>query len=545
MGSTGLIDMDLKVNTTKAKIRVLRTLSGYWKVKGRFIQNKMDPTYGPAHPEMYEDVAAYITEYTALPQRSKFWASLSHQHKMLFSRSLIFSDEVPTKFSVVGSERAATICIVLNGFATVQSSLNPNERVTYGQGECFGEFFHFDELTRFENAGRPGYDPVMMQRPDGIEEVLDVVVEKGALLHIDMESFKTNVWGHLPPEPLEIETDLRSDEEISGIAKELMTKADFEVVRVNRAAKKKLASVLYDFMNTADLLPKNAQMANSAGYLKLCEKGKSIFINNATTYIVIEGAMQLFIAKTGRKVKKATIGTANSEDLESCIKIKTNRLPLSILEVGTLLFLKDECFALGQQSALLPSGAMKPQFRAHLEAARETGVLPPTTTHILLQPRRDKKGRIINDGIQTDMLYQIKAEFDKTTVYLEIPEVKFRLAMDECPANLVESFEWQMKHSHDTIYSRIARLLPWIQGGHFGIEPESANDDKTASDDDCKDCVTDPLKTLPLDSHSDYRDGSLKGMMGTRHITMLHSFAATTTDEAADLGTTAFLTSSS
>jgi hypothetical protein len=389
MSSTGLIDLGLKVNTTKAKIRVLRTLSGYWRVKGRFLQNKLDPTYGPTHPEMYEDVATYITEFTTIPQRCKFWGALSQQHKILFCRSLIFSDEVPTKFNIVGSERVSTICIVLNGFATVESSLHPGVRVTYGQGESFGESFHFDELTRFENAGRPGYDPVVLQRPDGIEEVLDVIVEKGALLHIDMESFKTNVWGHLPPEPVEIETDLRSDEEISGIAKELMTKADHECVRVHRIAKKKLASVLYDFMNTSDLLPKNAQMAASGGFLRVAEKGTSIFCNNSTVYIVLEGMMQVYIGKSGRKVKRATFGTSNSLDSESCIKIKMNKLPLTVQEIGTILFLKDECFSVGQHAALLPSGAMKPQFRAHLEAARETGILPSGNVHHLLQPRRD------------------------------------------------------------------------------------------------------------------------------------------------------------
>lgn len=476
MSSTGIIDLSLRVNTTKAKIKVLRTLQGYWKIKGTLLQNKLDPTYGPLHPEMYRDIAMYITEYTDLPQRSTFWNLLTSEKQDLFCRALIFSDEVPTKFGVIGSESGATLCIVLNGFANVESSLSKGSKATYCQGQCFGEFFHFDELTRFETAGCPSYDPVLINRPDGIEEILDVVMEKGALLHIHMDTFKHLVWGHKVPEPVEIELDLRTDEEISGIPVGSMTTLDFTCVRVHRAAKKKLASVLYDFMTNTDLLPRNAYAASTAGLLKTAAKYSSIYISSRTAYIVLDGTLRVDIVKKGARVKQATIGTINADgDPDNCMKIKTRRLPLCSMDIGSILYLDEPCFVVGQDiaAALLPTGAMKPQFRAHLEESRKSGMLPCTPQNPLLLPRKDKKGRIVNDGVKADILYQLTAEFERSTTYLQVPEHIFRTALGECPAHTSESFNAQLSHSSEWVFGRISRLLPWITGKHFGIEPES------------------------------------------------------------------------
>lgn len=521
-GSTGLIDTSLRVNTTKAKIRVLRTLSGYWRVKGRFLQNKLDPSYGARHPEMYTDVAEYIDEFTDLPHRCSFWKALSQAQRELFCRSLVYGDEAPTKFSAVGSEQTAMLCIVLNGFVHVKSSLSPGVTTTYAQGESFGEVFHFDELTRFEVAGRPSYDPLVVNRPDGLEESLEVVMEKGALLRISMDCFRTHVWGHAPSEPVDEDADTRTDEEISGIAKELMTKADFECVRVHRAAKRKLASLLYDFMTHADLLPKNAHTATErASMLKFGAKGSNAFVNSNTIYIVIEGSMRVEICKRGPKVKRASIGTANPLDSESVVRYRVNKLPLSVMEAGTILFLKDDCFTVGQDSALLPSGAMKPQFRTLLEAARDAGILPSssTTNQHLLQPKRDKKGRVLSDGIKTDILYHLATVFEKPTVYLEIPEYKFRMAMEECPAQTVETFEAQLEHSTHSIFARIVKLLTWIQGQHYGIEP----DDEVREEALDEDKRPDPLDyALSHDAHADAREDSLKGTFHSLTLTELY-----------------------
>lgn len=526
MGDAPIVDSDLKVNTTKAKIRVLRTLQGYWRVKGKFLQNKLDPTYGPAHPEFYREIAEYISEYTDLPQQSTFWNALSEERRDALCRGLVFSDEVPTKFSIPrnGGEAGAAlgrIYIVLNGYASVESSLNSGVRIMHGQGQTFGHYHPFDALTRFEIAGRPTYDPLVAY--SGPDETLDIVVEKGALLQISMGHFAADVWGHLPPEPEgDSYVDTRSDFEISGIAAEALTEADLSCIKVHRVAKRRLAGVLYDFMSSFDLLPKNAQVASSAGYLRRGDKGSQVFVNANTVYVVLDGTLKLQIAKTGADAKPGALGTHTIDGDDTVvegIKVKMHKLPIVSLDVGSMALVRDECFTVGQDSATLPSGAMKPQFRAVLEQAR-AAAHPTYPAAQPAAPKRDKKGRVVPEVFRTDILYQLSLFFDKTVIYLEIPEVKFRMAMEECPPATAEAFSAQLGHFNDTTFARIVKLLPWIQGGTFGVHV-SAHERVMRADEEAS-----PEGEYAgigfRGSHDDMLDTSLKGSF--KHITMLGTY---------------------
>ena len=522
-----IVDADLKVNTTKAKIRVLRTLQGYWRVKGKFLQNKLDPTYGPAHPEFYREIAEYINEYTDLPQRSAFWNALTGEKRDALCRSLVFSDEVPTKFSIprTGGEAGdalGRIYIVLNGYASVESSLNPGVRVMHGQGQTFGHFHPFDALTRFEIAGRPSYDPLVTYT--GPDDTLDVVVEKGALLQISMGNFATDVWDHLPPEPAGDDyVDTRTDFEISGIAAEALTEADLSCIKVHRVAKRRLAGVLYDFMSSFDLLPKNAQVASSAGYLRRGDKGGQVFVNANTVYIVLDGTLRLQIAKTGASAKPGALGTHTVDSDDSVvegIKVKMHKLPIISLDVGSMALVRDECFTVGQDGATLPSGAMKPQFRALLEQAR-AAARPTYPAPQPAAPKRDKKGRLLPEAFRTDILYQLSLLFDKTTIYLEIPEVKFRIAMEECPPQTAEAFSAQLGHFSDSTFARIVKLLPWIQGGTLGVHVPMRERVMRADDEAPPEGAYAGI-CFREGSHHDMLETSLKGSF--KHITMISSY---------------------
>lgn len=515
------VNRDLKVDTTNAKIRVLRTLQGYWKVKGKFLQNKLDPTYGPSHPEFYREVAEYITLYTDLPALSKFWSAMQADTQDAFCRSLVFSDEVPTKFTVTCSEKLARVFIVLNGYASVASSLHVGVRVTYGQGQTFGHYHPFDALTRFEIAGRPSYDPLVVYQ--GEDEILDVVVEKGALLHIGMDHFCTDVWGHVPPEPEEDSyVDTRTDYEIAGLTIDTpLTEADISVIKVNRAAKRKLAGVLYDFMSSFDLMPKNAHHASSAGYLKHGDKGSHAYASVNTVYIVLDGTIRLQISKRGAAVKPGTLGThtVDADDQQTDgIRVRATKLPLILMDAGTMCFLADECFTVGQDgTATLPSGTMKPHFRAALEQARAATTYPAPPP---AAPKRDKKDRLVVDNFRTDIIYHLSLVFEKNSVFLAIPEVKFRLAMEECPAATAEAFHEQLCHFNDTTFARIVKLLPWIQGGTLDVAVAERERVMRADEEVVEDKEYTGVGFRGV--NDDMLDTSLKGSF--KHITMLGTY---------------------
>jgi hypothetical protein len=106
--------------------------------------------------------------------------------------------------------------------------------------------------------------------------------------------------------------------------------------------------------------------------------------------------------------------------------------------------------------------------------------------------------------------------------------------MEECPEKTAESFIEQLEHSHSIMFARIVRLLPWIQGLHYGIEPASAEAAPETKYRDRDESVPTGKEYLfnmfPHDPHEDSRVDSLKGSLGPKHLTMIKFLGGSTTE---------------
>ena len=424
------------IHTTSIKGKLVNSLQDYWSIKGKFLLNKSNPNYSLSSNGQYaRDVVDYIDKHTDMPTHA-FWRNLEPEKKLLASKYLIFSDQSPSTFNITCEDPIATMVIVLNGAVVVSNSFDDN-KLTFGQGKSFGAPELFDQVfDDYEHLAEPATLRKKREVENELKMVvtLSVILEKGALLKLSLLDFKENVLGMVPivKEVAVAVVVEETDEEISGIPVEQMTEADFKCVRVKRAAKRALANIMYNFLARFQMIPHNAAIMSSE-YVNAGSQGRKVTIDHSVVYVVIEGALRLNVFKTG---KESTLSFTHCDGQQS-VQIKTRSMPLLLLEGGAVFCLKEECFAVGaqQQQQSLPAGAMKPQYRASLQASQSEGSLL----------KRGKGGLKSKSGAHAS-LYNICIVFEKPSVYLAIPVKAFRAALRDMPYE-EEKSNSQKKHS--------------------------------------------------------------------------------------------------
>ena len=301
--------------TTAIKANAVHSLQDYMKIKGMYMRYRLDPTHANSTPGYYQEIAKFIEKHTDIP-KNRFWYELDDDQKILFARFLHFSDDVPNQFNIRSDDRQAQVCVVLNGNADVLTRIttpNPEDpnietKDSYSQGKCFGSFDEFDrtydmlvnqEILALNSPGKNFRlkEKEKKAKADWLEAnggrepdekipiMMTVLMQSGTWLHIGIRDYREYVL-KIVPEPKDMEEE--TDEQISGIPKDQMTVEDFKCVAVKRAAKRRLAETMFNFMAKYELIPHNAAVLSSE-FVQKGSMGRSILLNKEFVYVIIDG----------------------------------------------------------------------------------------------------------------------------------------------------------------------------------------------------------------------------------------------------------------
>ena len=158
-----------------------------------------------------------------------------------------------------------------------------------------------DELREEMIEANGGKEP-----DEPIPTVMTVLMEKGTWLHIGIRDFREFIL-EIQPDDEEIEED--TDEQISVIPRELMTEKDFSCVAIKRAAKRKLALSMFNFMSKYELIPHNAAVMSSEFVVK-GSPGRGWTLSKEFVYAIIDGRACLQLSLQNGITASAT-DTAN------------------------------------------------------------------------------------------------------------------------------------------------------------------------------------------------------------------------------------------
>jgi len=195
-----------------------------------------------------------------------------------------------------------------------------------------------------------------------IPTVMTVLLERGTWLHIGIRDYRDYVLQILP-EPAELEEE--TDEQISGIPAAQMTEGDKSMVAVKRAAKRKLAESMFNFMSKQELIPHNAGVMSSE-FVHKGSAGHSVTLNKDTVYVLIDGraCMQIFLnsnptSDAGPSVGggRIIVGTERGPEegdpfwaykAAQTVTVARREMPIILLEAGTIVNLVKEHYEIGK-----------------------------------------------------------------------------------------------------------------------------------------------------------------------------------------------------
>lgn len=408
MAEASLSDLtDAKVVGTARKLKHVRPLEDYMRIKGRFMKYRLDPSCAD-QPGYYEDIVDFLEKYTDFP-RYKFYKMLDYEQKKKFAAFLRFIDDMPTQVNVKCTEMDSQFFLVMNDEANVviidntipeeelgEEDLNAREtKSMIGQGKTFGPAHIFDEayeqlvklneeasmhpkkvkrLRAKEIARKEAEIAAKLERGESIEEVspniITAYMRKGALVTITIIDYLRQVLG-IEEEEEELEDE--TDEQIAQKKLEDMTKQDHEMVKVKRHAKRKLAESMFAFMSKNELIPHNADVMSSE-FVERKSRGRVVQCDENVIYVVIEGSIRLQVTKTKPKVtnrplyvrnkpstskesffKKTYVGKLTLQRQEETsdflmeegdpeVSIKTTTMPLIVMSAGTIIAMQQPCW---------------------------------------------------------------------------------------------------------------------------------------------------------------------------------------------------------
>jgi hypothetical protein len=520
MADVPTIDSSLSVTTTKRKLKYMKPLQDFMQLVGKFMRYRMDPTYADNTPNYYEEIKEFVELYTDIPGHG-YWDKLTEEQQITFCKFLRFSDDMPVQFNILCDIENAKIIVVLNNEAhvTTRTSVkvgpaqieSVEEKAVFGQGKCFGGHGKFNEayqqlVKKEEEAKNTAAKNIRLRNKEAArqeqeladmlargekpqEEIPDTVVaymQKGTFMQISVRDYLEQVLGIERKKDEEI--DPETDEQIAGKNKEDMTENDYKMVAVKRAAKRKLAETMFNFMSKFELIPHNADIVSSEFVVK-GSINRRLSVEPGMYYVVIAGIACLEAAKTDPKRRnKQTAGCItlarrdpvademnDRSDGLSSIAFARKDMKVFRMYPGTILALEEENFAVG--TALDPRyadevrtrfmemypGMPPPVLPSDTDESRAR-FLPPIDAGSLSyeeEKTRERTRRQLQAQFESECEphYKLQMLVESPLTLLAIPQKMFLASLKELPKASSEDIMLQLKTSNDLVY---VPLLPTL-----------------------------------------------------------------------------------
>lgn len=296
-------------------------------------------------------------------------------------------------------------------------------------------------------------------------------------------SYKDFLYAVLPPKS---KYDGLDEDELYIATNPDLSEDDILCIRLCKQSKKTLSKTLFDLLMSNEIIPKNSR-SSSFQYMRYSNFGREMNFSkedSRTVFVIVDGSMRLILTRpkcvsTSKSGLESAVTSSISsttfdhidEDGKPLILLKSERIPIMIIELGSVFVVNEMCFNITEFT--------------DISAVNVNNSLSNTAsvTRERMQSRKKTNRRNKNVHIADD-LYQIKAVFDRPTTYLAIPIELFKNVMKETSVevNKGTSTDLTLCLHYDTLLlclleinrqlnqislsliQRISSLLPWIHG---------------------------------------------------------------------------------
>ena len=440
--------------TTSRKRVVIDQLGDYWHLKSLFLRIRKSPSL-ILEKDNLNCIVDFLDKYTDLRNES-FWCKLKRKHKLGAARHFTISEGHREKQYIQSTSRRPELFVLLSGSVlAVKQIKNDSEDLIYHQGNLFGTVDRFQSWYESNYGVDEGYSDMSSStvnseaNPTPIR--LTASIEMCTLLRL---SFKDYIHGVTPPKSL---YDGLDETEYMIATNPDLSEEDILCLRLWKQSKKTLSKTLFRFLKDYSILPKDSK-SNSYQYMRIGNIGRELSLSkedSRVVYVIISGTMRLELTKPRNSDGKLGSSSLSLKRAgEPALVIKNNRMPVMLLEMGSVFIINENCFDITNMKDT--SISTRPITPGSFLSTRQSSDTPKSGS-------ANRKTRKVISEIKEE-LYRIQVIFERPTTYLAIPLELFRNAMKETSVEINKEITIQLNQISNSLVERISKLMPWIAG---------------------------------------------------------------------------------